>query len=199
MPERTSLAAIDARWDEMKASNPRLFDGPCWHVLGMHRNGHGGAAVHVMRSSYRFHAVQDDEFDAGFRGLGVRAITRRGSEILLGRRAEFLLRYAGLWEFVPAGKLEPGADPAAMIVQELAEETGLHAAFAPAAIAVVFDPIARSWQIVYRINVRPDPPFKNSEEHSEMRWLAPDSLPGDLSPVDRLMTELLSPEPSNPS
>ncbi len=191
LPPRADLEEVDRRWEALLRRNPRAFDGPALHVLGVHRNGCGGAVVHAVESSYRFYAVQDDTFDCGMRGLGVRAITRAGSRVLMGRRGPHSAHYPGLWEFVPGGALEPGADPAAMILLELGEETGLAPAAPPTPVAILFDPGARSWEIVYRIDACAEPAAAAGPEHTELRWFAPGSLPGDLSPVTRQMTRLL--------
>lgn len=190
VPEGASLDEIDRLWSRLCERNPKYFDGPCWHVLGVHRNGHGGATLHVVESSYRFYAVQNPAFDVGFRGLGVRAIAQRGESVLMGRRAAHVAHYPGQWEFVPAGKLEPGVDPARMIVQELSEETGLSINAAPTPIAVLFDGVARTWEIIFRLNVSTGDLLVSSE-HDELTWRDRRDLPADLAPVDRQMLELL--------
>jgi hypothetical protein len=143
---------VDRRWEAYRRRNPRAFDGPPWHVLGVHRNGCGGAVIHVIETTYRFYAVQGQDF-GGMCGLGVRGITRERTGVLLGRRADGVAHYPGLWELAPAGSLEPGRDPARMVAIELREETGLDGLGPPRPIAILFDPLARAWEIVHRIDV----------------------------------------------
>ena len=67
-------ADIDAAWNQMVRENPHLTDGPCWHVLGVGRDGHGGATIHVTRTTYRMGAVRGLGVATGFAGLGTKAI-----------------------------------------------------------------------------------------------------------------------------
>src|SRR5688572_2522056 len=123
------LSEVERRWDSLCRANPAYYDGRLYHVLGVHRNGHGGATLHVIDCAYRFFAVQDDHFDTGVRALGVKGITSSPQGlILMGRRAQHVAAYRGMWEFAPAGSAEPGRDPAQLIQHELIEETGLQAA-----------------------------------------------------------------------
>ena len=62
VPESGQLDEVDRRWRRMCAANSSYFDGRLWHVIGVHRNGCGGAVVHVMDCAYRFYAVQDARF-----------------------------------------------------------------------------------------------------------------------------------------
>ncbi len=192
LPPRARLDEVDERWAEICRRKPASFDGVAYHVLGVHRNGYGGAVLHVTPSSYRFHAVQDRDFDCGMRGLGVRGITRHGGMVLLGRRSERVVRWPGCWEFAPAGGMEPGADPGAMILQELREETGIAESGAvPTPVAILFDPTERSWEITYRIELSGAAELVRGAEHSDLAWFEPARLPAGRSPITDQMVELL--------
>ena len=57
----------------------------------------------------------------------------------MGRRADWVHQYPGLWEFAPGGGVEPGIDPVDVLLSELAEETGCTCTGQPAAIALLLD------------------------------------------------------------
>lgn len=180
---------IDRRWKALCQSNPAYFDGRAYNVLGVSRNGGGGAAIHVIECAYRFYAVQDANFGLGVWGLGVKAFTMCGNRTLLGRRSRNVAVYPDLWEFAPGGVVEPGKSPAEVIVSELREETGLLCARDPTPIAIVSDLIARTWEIVSIIS---DPlgEAKPSVEYSELRWCTRIELPTELSPIAQSMLAL---------
>lgn len=187
-----SLDEIDARWAALCKANPAYFDGPTYHVLGVHRNGAGGIAMHVVETSFRYHAVQQQcGIDLGVRGLGVRGMTVRGNRFLLGRRADNVAYYPGLWEFLPAGTLEPGVEPTDLLKRELAEECGLEPLDPPLPLAVLFDPDTAAWQLVYAVTVPTGVVAVKSVEHTAIRWCDVDALPADLSPIDRMKVPLL--------
>ena len=181
---------VEARWDACRRSNPRYFDAPAYHVLGVHRNGAGGAVVHAVVSSYRFHAVQEEGFDVGFRGIGVRGLTRHDGHVMVARRSHDVARYPGLWEHAPAGKLDVGSEPAQMITDELIEETGLTPAAPPTVMAMIYDPLALTWEIIFNLHVTSNA-VRLSDEYLAYRWLPMDASresdvpPGDWTPIDR--------------
>ena len=189
VPEGNVLDEVDRRWNELCESNPAYFDGRAYNVLGVSRNGCGGAIVHVIECAYRFYAVQDDEFDLQVRGLGVKGFTMRDNRALLGRRSGKVGLYPDLWEFAPGGVVEPGKSPAEVIVSELSEETSLTTQSEPTPIAVVSDPTAHTWELIYLLNdsqgkAQPTP------EYSQLRWCGCDDLPDDLSPIAQSMIPL---------
>jgi 8-oxo-dGTP pyrophosphatase MutT (NUDIX family) len=190
VPPGASLDAVDARWEAMRAENPRAFDGRILAVLGTSRNGHGGVQIHAQECAYRFYAVQRDGPDLGVRALGVKGIARDARGFLLGRRSRAVAVYPGLWEFVPGGGLEPGAGPSAQLVRELREEAGLAPSAGVVARALLFDPGASSWEIVHEIPLdgREAPAW--SWEYDEMDFFALDALPGPLAPVAEAMRPL---------
>lgn len=248
MSTTPSLAdEIERRWNSLRAKNPNYFDGRLYHVLGVHRNGHGGATLHVMECAYRYHAVQTPDFDLGQRALGVKGVTMlnpspspakgegRGEGVpppsqgmgkgvaephilpafrstdplatspapssptspiyLLGLRSPHVAAYQNLWEFAPAGGVEPGKDPAAIVRQELLEETGYEPAGDPIPIAVMFDDVLNCWEIVYRMTLTAsatDPaPTPHTREYSQLAWHTLDDLPSPLSPIAQQIAIML--------
>ena len=193
VPERPKgiLDEVDRRWEGLCAANPAYFDGRLYHVLGVHRNGHGGCVLHVMDSAYRFFAVQDEDFDLGMRALGAKGITRSGDRVLMGLRSPTVGVYRNLWEFAPGGSICPGDDPSSLIQQELQEETGLAPAHDPTAAAVLFDPVLRCWEIVFRIQAQQNEPTPRTDEYAQLQWCSIDNLPAQLSPIAQQITELL--------
>lgn len=196
VPAEPPLAEIDAAWASMRAANPRFFDGRALHVFGVSRNGHGGVVIHLMETAYRFYAVIREGLDTGVRPLGVKGIAADTSSgrWLMGRRAANVAYYPDQWEFVPGGCLEPGVEPAAMLLQELGEESGFEAASAPVPVALLYDPSAFTWEIVHRVEVQPragiDPP---GWEYRELRLVAHGEEPSPLSPIAERMLPLRAP------
>ncbi len=191
VPEGVALDEIDAAWEAMRRRNPRCFDGPILHVLGVSRNGHGGVTIHLVESSYRLHAVRLAGIETGVRPLGVKGMACRRGAWLMGRRSESVAFHPGLWEFVPGGSLRPGVEPAAMLAEELGEESGFELASTPVPAAVLYDAAACTWEIVHRLELREresiDPP---GWEYRELRWVQPGHEPRPLSPAAEAMLAL---------
>ncbi len=184
--------AIKQRWRERCAANPALHDGRLTHVIGVHRNGYGGAVLHVADCAYRYHAVQDDDFDLGVRSLGVKAFTRRDAEsLLLGKRAHWVNAYGGMWEFAPGGVVEPGREPDDVITAELREETGLRSDAPPMPIALLYDEVLRCWEIVFDVRTSDSAVDLSSGEYDEIRWCAVGDWPKPMTPIARQMVKLL--------
>ena len=177
------LDEIDRRWRALCESNPAYFDGRLYHVLGVHRNGHGGCTLHVMDCAYRFLAVQNEGLDLGVRGLGIKGVTQRDGLYLMGQRSNTVSAYRGLWEFAPAGGVEPGIDPAL---------TGFQSAVEPIPIAVMFDSVLKCWELVFRIFAGIDAPAPRTAEYSHLEWRSFDDLPAELSPIARQIAALLN-------
>jgi ADP-ribose pyrophosphatase YjhB (NUDIX family) len=87
----------------------------------------------------------------------------------MGRRSRSVAHYPGCWEFVPGGTLEPGETPEAAVVRELHEEARVVATTQPVAIALLFDPVVASWEIVYRIAIGAMELPATSWEYDEFR------------------------------
>lgn len=190
------LDDVDRRWAALCRRNPAYFDGRMYHVLGVHRNGCGGAVLHVTECAYRFHAVQTESFDLGVRPLGAKGIVVRDDTVLLGRRAAHVAGYAGRWEFAPGGVVEPGpnpdAAPAVTIARELREETGLTSAGEPSPIAVLSDDVLRTWELVFRIDASPGDRTPDTAEYEAIEWRPLARLPEDLTPTARAMIPLVA-------
>ena len=193
VPDGIDPVEIDERWERMRSANPALFDGRVLHVLGVHRNGHGGVSIHLVECSYRYVAVQDGDFDCGVRTLGVKGLVHFDGKVLLGRRADWVHHYPGQWEFAPAGGVEPGREPAQVLLDELAEETGCTPGGAPIALALLLDDQAFSWELVYDLPAGGDGIEPGTDEYSQLVWADPDSLPTPLSPIAERMRALLEP------
>lgn len=191
VPASVSLDEVDAAWGELQRRNPRCFDGPILHVLGVSRNGHGGVAIHLAESTYRWHAVRLAGIETGVRPLGVKGMAFRRNAWLMGRRSESVAFHPGAWEFVPGGSLQAGVEPAAMLAEELGEESGFELAAPPIPIAILYDAAACTWEIVHRLELRErdsiDPP---GWEYRELRWVEPGREPRPLSPAAVAMLPL---------
>jgi 8-oxo-dGTP diphosphatase len=192
VPGDVSLDEIEQRWQAAQRDNPHLYDGQLLHVIGVHRNGYGGAVVHVAPCSYRFHAVQRDDFDLGVRPLGVKGITRRRDDerILIGKRSQNVTYYPGQWEFAPAGVVEPDTTPDHAVLRELHEETGLAAVGEPVARALVYDDVIRCWEMLFDIIAEGDI-RRAADEFDVLRWVRPDQLPDDASAITARVANLL--------
>jgi 8-oxo-dGTP pyrophosphatase MutT (NUDIX family) len=191
--DRNVFDEVERRWRAICEASPAAFDGRVCHVLGIHRNGHGGATIHASDCAYRFHAVQDDGFDLGIRPLGVKGLVVSGEHVLVGRRSRNVAWYAGLREFAPGGVVEPGVEPAVALERELLEETGLSPASPPTAITIVYDAVTRTWEIIYQIQpssrrLTPMP------EYESIEWMRIDALSGvdDFTPISRSMIPMCS-------
>jgi 8-oxo-dGTP pyrophosphatase MutT (NUDIX family) len=192
------LDLVEERWRRLVAANARYFDGEILHVLNAHRDGHGGVTIHVAATSYRFYAVQrpDPELpaiDCGVRPLGAKAITTIDGRILMGRRSASVAFYPGCWEFLPGGGLEVDDDPASCVRRELAEEAGLACATPPIATALLYDPVALSWEVIHEIRARrpgDDGDDAHAWEHSERRLVEPGHWPAPLADVAEAMLPL---------
>ena len=187
------LDTVARRWDALRRENPHYYDGRLYHVFGVHRNGHGGAVIHVADCAYRLHAVQDEDFDLGVRPLGVKGVVERDGRFLLGRRASCVGSYRNLWEFAPAGVVEPGRTPEETVGRELREEVGLTPHGTPRAIAVLYDDVLRCWEVVLRIEPAEtsDAVPPSTAEYESITWCRLDALPEGMTPIAERMAVLL--------
>ncbi|MEE9131550.1 MAG: NUDIX domain-containing protein [Phycisphaerales bacterium] len=189
VPQGNVLHEVDRRWEALCESNPAYFDGRAYNVLGVSRTGCGGAVIHIIECAYRFYAVQTEDFDLGVMGLGVKGFTIRGDRALMGRRSQSVGVYPNQWEFAPGGVAEPGKEPVDILAGELHQETRLSASIDPAPIAVLCDPVARTWELIYLFN-DPQGEAQTTPEYSQLRWCMRDELPDDLSPIAQSMIPL---------
>ena len=192
MPTDIDLAEVDALWRALVEANPRYHDGDCLHVLGVVRNGHGGATIHLAPSSYRFHAVRRLGADTGIRPLGVKGLAVVGGHggdprLLVGRRSGDSGSYPGRWEFLPGGGVESDAEGRVDLVdvvrRELREETGCEAGIDPVALAILEDRTVGTWEVVFRLNLEEGgmPAGPPGWEHDELRLVGADGLPRPAS------------------
>jgi hypothetical protein len=186
VPENADLNKVDQRWKNLCERNASFFDGTLLHVLGIQRNGCGGATIHVIECSYRFFAVQDQNYDLGVRTLGAKGITSFEDTFLFGERSESVLRYAGEWEFAPAGCVESTIDPFVVIEKELFQETGLSLTKPPISVALLFDEAALTWELVYRLYASSNKVSGNSE-YKQLKWCKKDKFPSRRSSITSLM------------
>lgn len=189
VPDGNVLDEVNQRWAALCDLNPAYFDGRMYHVLGVHRNGHGGAVIHVNECAYRFYAVQRKGFDLGVKGLGVKGFTLRDNKALLGKRSTNVAVYKNKWEFAPGGVVEPHQQPTETIITELKEETGLVVQTDPTPIAMICDSVAKTWEIIYTIN-DPQGEAQITPEYTELKWCECDQLPSELSPIAKSMIPL---------
>ncbi|MBC8201176.1 MAG: NUDIX domain-containing protein [Planctomycetes bacterium] len=186
VPDGVDMEEVDRRWELLCNNNPACFDGTLLHVLGAQRNGCGGANVHVMPCSYRFFAVQDETYDLGVRTLGVKGITEFDGAYLFGKRSQTVRHYAGEWEFAPAGCVPPEISPDKTIEKELLEETGLELASPPVAVAILFDEITKTWELVYRLRSSSNQ-LDGNDEYQALKWLEKTDFPTDMRTISAAM------------
>ena len=182
----TSLATVDAAWDGLCKENPEYFDGDIVHVLHVNRTGCGGATVQVARSSYRFHAVGN----LGISPLGCKGICMQGDKYLCGLRGKQVGAYPELWEFAPAGMMEPNQTPEEIIARELEEETGLMLSAPPKAVAMFYDEEVHTWEIVFQLSVVGEAQA-DGPEYDSLAWFDIKAMPSPMSPPAIQMKTLL--------
>jgi ADP-ribose pyrophosphatase YjhB (NUDIX family) len=186
-----TLNEIENRWNKLCELNPAYFDGRLYHVLGVHRNGHGGCVLHVIDCAYRYFAVQERGLELGVRALGLKGVVQRADEFLMGLRSHQVAAYRDMWEFAPSGSMEPGRSPEDVIIRELREETALEAAGDPNAVAVLFDPVLRCWEVAYRLTVHEGEIRARAVEYANLKWRNSNDLPENLSPIARQIAQML--------
>ena len=198
IPESVDLECVDEAWAALCGRNPRYHDGEVLHVLGVVRNGHGGAIVHLAPSSYRFHAVRAMGIDTGIRPLGLKGlcVVAEGGELglLAGRRSDASGSYPSMWEYLPGGGVPPEEDgsvrPDLVFKRELHEECGVVATSEPVAIAILCDDVVGTWEVVYRCTLVSTPTVSPGWEHDEFAVVTSVTLPEPSSDAARAMAPL---------
>ena len=181
---------IDDTWSELCQRNPKLSDGPVFHVVGVHRDGHGGATIHVARTTYRMNAVRLAGIQSGFVGLGTRAIAHWNGKCLVGLRAANCASYSNQWEFAPAGSVEPDEDPAVGIERELLEECGVQAKSRAIAHALFLDPVVATWEIAHELAMIQPPDAPPNWEYQKLEMVSVADMPEPMSACTRQMLEI---------
>lgn len=120
-------------------------------------------------------------------------ILREGRYLLCQRPAG--KRHGGLWEF-PGGKLEAGESLEAAARRELAEELGVAVRSVGAQVFAAGDGPSDFVIEFHPVEIEGEP---QCLEHSAIRWVAPQELPGlDLAPSDRQFAQFLAPASASP-
>lgn len=191
MPAAHVIAEAQQEWSVRSAANPALFDGQLIHVAGVHRNGQGGAVIQGMPCAYRWYGAQAGGADYGCRPLGVKVLLRRGDRVLFGKRAAWTSHWAGQWELAPSGGVEPGQQPEHAAVVELREEVGVEAKGPPIARAVMFDPHAQSWEVIFVLEAEQESLSPETSEYEQLIWAEPSSPPGALTSIAQRVLDYL--------
>ncbi len=181
---------IDDTWRELCQRNHKLSDGPVFHVVGVHRDGHGGATIHVARTTYRMNAVRLAGIKSGFVGLGTRAVAHWNGKCLVGLRAANCASYPNQWEFAPAGSVEPDEDAAVGIERELLEECGVQAKSRAIAHAVFLDPVVATWEIAHELAMMQPPDAPPNWEYQKLEMVDAAHVPEPMSACTRQMLEI---------
>ncbi len=179
---------VDAAWEKLRQQNPRLFGGGIYNVLAVDADRGRITAAYDL---YKRLVVQPD-VETGVNQLSVSALaTAPGAGgqpcVLIGQRGQQTRIYGGMWQLCPAGGVEPPDNPAdladighdkirADLAREFTEEVGLDLGDLPARpLAVVHDRIARSYDIVLRVEFAAAQPLRPQHgsgwEHLDLRWL----------------------------
>lgn len=174
------------QWEALRASNPNYVDGDIYHVLGVHRNGYGGATIQCALTSYRFYAFSN----CAIKPLGVKAICDNEDKLLLGLRSSNVHAYKGMWEFAPSGTVVPQQSLEQNILRELQEETGLTAKGQPIAVGIFLDEEASTWEVVFNFEVCGE--LNSSEcEYDDVQFFDVKEMPKPLTPPSQVMRSLI--------
>lgn len=186
-PPGSIAGKIASRWQALGRELPALHDGDCLHVQSVSRDGHGGATIHVVRCAWRYAAVSEAEFDTGARPLGAKGIIRWRGGLIMGRRALGVRRYPGMWEFAPGGGVGVGESPGEALRRELLEECGLRPNAEPRQVALCFDPVARTWELLLVAEVAAECDLAPNWEYQEIASINLDQPPAPLSPITEMV------------
>ncbi|GJQ29458.1 MAG: hypothetical protein HBSAPP03_13420 [Phycisphaerae bacterium] len=171
-------------WARLCAMNPRLHNGPILSVVTLDAEQ---GDILVRRETYQRLAAQP-RVATGVRLFAVTAVLtardRAGrSLVLFGRRSDGVRIYPGMWELGPSGGI--GVPAASMdimdealllrsLADEVEEEVGERIA-SGAPIAVVRDHVARSDDVVFRIDLGTIDDFARAApanwEYTQTRWV----------------------------
>lgn len=189
------IARVDARWQEMRTANPRLFDG---RILAFQSFEARPTVVFAREASYRHMAVQP-QIPTGVTQLGVTGILTCGAgdekRALLGRRSSQTLLYPGRWELAPSGGVDAPPigvnqmrldDLRRQLANEVREELGI--AIDPQRLrarALCHDPVAPSIDVVFELDIEDrELPIRLDWEYDDLLWLPLCELPRHLATLD---------------
>ena len=109
----------------------------------------------------------------------------------MGQRSSEVAFYPGEWEFVPGGSVDAGRTLSDSILGELSEESGWVAVGSPRAVAVLYDPSALSWEVVYLMDVQPGTvPPSEGWEYARIESIRAGDEPRPLASVARQMMRI---------
>src|SRR5881296_2765252 len=128
-----------------------------------------------MTPIFREERICQDVLDGRVIHVTATGLIARDGRVLLGKRTS-TLRFAGMWDAF-GGHLVPCEEPSSALVRELEEELGI-TALDPRFLAIYedIDPTSKELfrhYLFFVIRWRGEPRIAN-DEHSEIRWFAPD-------------------------
>lgn len=181
-----------ARWQAMRATNPRLFDGP---LLALRHLDRSSGTLAVQRDSYMPYAVQP-EVDTATISLGVTAILAHGTgssaAYLFGQRASTTHMYPDQWELGPSGAIVPPQGKTltldhllGQLSGELSEEIGLALSLTQSnttPVCMALDPTARSIDLVMLIALNQRPELRTNWEYRSAEWVSVSQFPAWSAP-----------------
>ena len=199
---------VEEVWKRMERDNPRLFGGGVYNVIEIDP---ACARITAAYDLYKRFVVQP-EVQTGITQLSVSGLTVARNSVLLGQRGHQTRIYGGMWQICPAGGIEPPGDPSALrdltladvaenLAREFEEEVGIDPTGRDVLpIAVVHDPVARSQDVVLRVEFDhaqdPRPKPGSGWEHLDIRWVPIADLPAFaqehtlIAPSEALFREL---------
>jgi hypothetical protein len=114
--EGTTAGGVERAWNELRQSNPRLFDGPVLLVdreailcgrLVCRRGSYKQIATHGMISQLGTAQTRSRPWSLGVQGVVVGRDADGDEVVLMGRRSLETRVYGGLWENAPSGTVTP--------------------------------------------------------------------------------------------
>jgi hypothetical protein len=181
--------AVEARWAELCAENPRYFDGPVLSVVTFDPEAN---EVLCRRDRYMRLAVQP-QVATGVQQLAVTAVLTASDamgrkHVLLGRRSPQTRIYGGMWELGPSGGVAPPPlnvdelpEDALLshLADEVSEEVGLELR-GGRGVAMVRDHVAHSDDVCIECDLGPLEALGASGpanwEYTETVWLPVDAV-----------------------
>lgn len=187
----------EARWSELCAHNPRLFDG---RILAFVDYDSRANVVHARTESFKRMAVQPD-VPTGVTQFGVTGLLTSGQgdgrRVLLGQRGRETFLYPGRWELAPSGGVDAPRegvrelsieDLRRQMEREVHEELaivadGLHAT----PIALCHDRAAPSMDVIFAIQLDPgEQPTAHDWEYADVCWMPLRDAGAALSDLDAI-------------